>query len=153
GSVHMGLGLVEAVAADAISVDVLTCTQRWQQNTCAGRIETWVADRPLDAAFQPGTEPSGVREFGTTPAGTPSWIQVRATLDRDAPASATIRLRAWGSGDDVTVDSGGDTEALARTGPASPWTALWLGLASIGTGLLVTRLARVRRNAAEGAER
>ncbi len=147
GAVHIGLGLApEAVAADAIDVDVLACPQRWVGQDCAGAAEAWVVDAPLDQAFVPLTR-EGTREFATTDAGTPVWVQVRATLNRhEADVKATLRLAAWGGGELVSAGSdGGNGGKLADTGAGGVLQTLALGGASIGTGLVVARLAGGRR--------
>ena len=154
GAVHIGLGLVaDAVAADAITVDVLACPERWEGESCPGDAESWVAGGQLDQAFLPATNSdSGTREFGSTAAGTPVWVQVRATLDReDDDVKATLRIAAWGGGEVVSAESGGGKGdgSLAYTGSDGTLETLALAGAAIGTGLLVARFAGGRRRDAD----
>lgn len=149
GAVHIGLGLAEdAVSAEAIDVDVLACPDRWQGDTCPGDAESWVAGKPLSEAFQPVTH-DGTREFGVTEAGTPVWVQVRATLTRpDTEVKAGLKLAAWGGGELVSAETDDDparTGTLAHTGAVGTFESLALAGAAIGTGLVVARAAGARR--------
>ncbi len=152
GAIHVGLGLgADSVDANALNVDVLACTERWQGVTCPGTVQTWVVDTPLDQAFLPSTH-GDTHEFASTPAGTPVWVQVRATLEHDDPAmTATLRLDAWGGGEVVSAESGGSGSgngsegSLAYTGASGIEENLALAGAAIGTGLVVARLAGRRR--------
>jgi signal peptidase len=151
GAVHVGLGLgSDSVNADALKVDVLACTERWQDETCPGTAEAWVVDTGLDHAFVPATH-GDTREFGTTAAGDPVWVQVRATLENDDPdVKASLKLAAWGGGELVSAesDNGGRSGAegsLAYTGADGIPETLALAGAAIGTGLVVARLAGGRR--------
>jgi signal peptidase len=151
GAVHVGLGLGDgSVDANALKVDVLACTERWQDETCPGTAEAWVVDTGLDQAFVPATH-GDTREFGTTAAGDPVWVQVRATLDRDdADVKASLKLAAWGGGEVVSAESdtnggSGAEGSLAYTGADGIPETLALAGAAIGTGLVVARLAGGRR--------
>jgi signal peptidase len=150
GAVHVGLGLAGgSVDANALKVDVLACTERWQGDTCAGDAEAWITDAPLDQAFLPSTH-GDTRELGATAAGDPVWVLVRATLDRaDADVNATLRLDAWGAGEVVSAESDGDGSGngsgLAYTGVDGVPETLALAGATIGTGLVAARLAGGRR--------
>lgn len=158
GAVHVGLSLLPGmVEADALSVDVQACPERWQGDTCAGIAHTWVAATPLDGAFLPATHQDS-RELGSTPAGTPIWVLVRATLTRAEPdIRATLKVAAWGSGEVVEAvsDNGGGNGAkpgedgLAFTGSGGALATLGLGGAAIASGLLVARLAGARRRKAD----
>ncbi len=151
GAIHVGLGLAEgSVAADALTVDVLACPQRWQAEACNGDAQAWLIDAPLDRAFLPSTH-GDTREFGSTAAGDPIWVQVRATLSRPEPqVKATLKLDAWGAGEIVSAESDGDGghgsgNGLAHTGADGIAETLALAGAAIGTGLLFARLAGGRR--------
>jgi signal peptidase len=155
GAVHVGLGLVDgSVAADALRVDVLACPERWQGETCSGAAESWISDATLDQAFLPSTH-GDTRELGTTAAGDPVWVQVRATLDRQEPnVSATLKVDAWGAGEMVSAETDGNGghgsgNGLAYTGADGISETLALAGAAIGTGLVVARLAGGRRRDAE----
>lgn len=150
GAVHIGLGLgADAVDANALNVDVLACTERWEGSTCPGAEQSWVVDTPLDRAFLPADH-GDTHEFASTPAGTPVWVQVRATLEREEPAvSVTLKLDAWGGGELVSAEAGkgggGSEGSLAYTGADGIAEDLALAGAAIGTGLVVARLAGRRR--------
>lgn len=154
GAVHIGLGLgADSVDAGALNVDVRACTERWQGTTCPGDVQTWVVDTPLDQAFLPSTH-GDTREFVSTKAGVPVWVQVRATLrQEDTDMTARLRLDAWGGGEAVSAESGsgggGSEGSLAYTGADGIAENLALAGAAIGTGLVVARLAGGRRRDAE----
>jgi hypothetical protein len=162
GAVHIGLGLTSGtVAADALTVDVQVCPERWQGETCTGIAQTWVSARPLDRAFVPATH-DDAREFGTTPAGIPIWILVRATLNRDEPeVKATLKVAAWGGGEVVEAVSDGDgaggrngggTGGLAYTGADGTVETLALAGVAVVSGLALARLAGARRRARENGD-
>jgi signal peptidase len=160
GALHIGLSLAPGtVAADALTVDVMACPQRWQGETCAGVVQTWVSARPLNLAFLPATH-SDAREFATTPAGTPLWILVRATLNREAPdVKATMRIAAWGGGEVVEAVSDGNGSGggsghsgLAYTGSDGTVETLALAGVAVVSGLVVSRLAGGRRRGSEDRE-
>lgn len=151
GAVHVGLGLVTgAVNADALTVDVAACSERWQGLTCPSGGEAWVTGVPLDLAFLPSTH-DDTRELGVTEAGLPLWVQVRATLQHGgSDVSANLKLAAWGAGEVVSAETDdGDGEGsgggLAHTGTDGIPETLALAGAAIGTGLVVARLAGGRR--------
>jgi hypothetical protein len=151
GAVHVGLGLAPgSVAADALTVDVLACPERWQGEICSGDAESWVSDAALDQAFLPSTH-GDTRELGATDAGDPVWVQVRATLARQQQnVTATLKIDAWGAGEMVSAETdggGGDGsgDGLAYTGTDGITETLALAGAAIGTGLVVARLAGGRR--------
>lgn len=154
GAVHVGLGVAAgSVAVDALRVDVLSCPERWQGETCNGAAESWVNDTPLDQAFLPATH-GDTRELGVTPAGDPVWVQVRATLARqEENVNATLRVDAWGAGEVVSAETDGGGKGhgngLALTGADGIPQTLALAGAAIGTGLVVARLAGGRRRDAE----
>ncbi|HSK34419.1 MAG TPA: hypothetical protein VK903_13110 [Propionicimonas sp.] len=157
GALHIGLALsAETVKADALTVDVQACPERWQGESCTGIAQTWVSAAPLDQAFLPATH-ADAREFGTTPAGTPIWILVRATLNRDEPeVQATFKLAAWGGGEVVEAVSdggGGDRQGgLAATGADGTFQTLVLAGVAVVSGLVVARLAGGRRRGSEDRE-
>ena len=152
GAVHVGLGLAAGSAnADALTVDVAACPERWQAGTCAAGAQEWVTGTPLDQAFLPATH-DDTRELGVTEAGIPIWVQVRATLNREDPdVHANLKLAAWGAGELVDAVSDGDgdgsgsSDDLAYTGAGGVTRTLALAGAAIGTGLVVVRLAGGRR--------
>lgn len=150
GAVHVGLGLAAgATAPHALTVDVLSCPQRWQGETCPGGAQSWVTGAGLDQAFLPATH-GDTREFGAVEAGTPMWVLVRAVLHReDEDVRATLKLDAWGGGELVSAETGGDGSGrggqLAYTGANGLSDTLALAGAAIGTGLVVARLAGRRR--------
>ena len=156
---HIGLGLAgESVNADAVLVDALSCSERWEDTTCPGVSEEWILDTPLDQAFLPSTH-ADTREFASIFAGDPIWVQIRATLDREEPdLSATLKLDAWGAGEVVSSETdedggsdSGSSGSLAYTGADGIHTSLALAGAAIGTGLVVARLAgRSRRGTGRG---
>lgn len=154
GAVHVGLGLAGgSVAADALSVDVLACPERWQGETCAGDAQAWVVDSTLDQAFLPSTH-GDTRELGQTQAGDPVWVLVRATLDRqEQDLKATLKLDAWGAGEVVSAESDGSgghgSGDLAYTGADGIPESLAVAGAAIGTGLILARLAGGRRRDAD----
>lgn len=155
GAVHVGVGLeAGSVAADLLTVDVLSCTERWQGETCPGAAEAWVLDTALDQAFLPSTH-GDTRELTATSAGDPVWVQVRATLARhEQNVKATLKVDAWGAGEVVSAESdgGGGTgpgNGLASTGADGIPQTLALAGAAIGTGLVVARLAGGRRRDAD----
>jgi len=157
GALHIGLALsAGTVKADALTVDVQACPERWQGESCTGIAQTWVSARPLDQAFLPATH-ADAREFGTTPAGTPIWILVRATLNRDEPeVKATLKLAAWGGGEVVEAVSdgggGGRQGGLASTGADGTFQTLVLAGVAVVSGLVVARLAGGRRRGSEDRE-
>lgn len=150
GLIHIGVGLVpEAVNAAAIDVAVLACPVRWVGSECAGPSRAWVVDAALDQAFL-ATSQSDTKELGTTDAGVPVWVQVRATLKQQtSDVNATLKLAAWGGGEMVDATSDGDGSgngsSLAYTGSDGLFETLALGGAAIGTGLVVARLAGRRQ--------
>jgi signal peptidase len=151
GAVHVGLGLAPgSVAADALTVDVLACPERWQGEICSGDAESWVSDAALDQAFLPSTH-GDTRELGATDAGDPVWVQVRATLARQQQdVTATLKIDAWGAGEMVSAETDGGSgdgsgDGLAYTGADGITETLALAGAAIGTGLVVARLAGGRR--------
>ncbi|MCC6497206.1 MAG: hypothetical protein IT193_13215 [Propionibacteriaceae bacterium] len=147
GAVHIGLGLAPGtVDAGALTVDVQACSERWIADTCPGTVNHWVTATPLDQAFVPATH-DNTRELGSTPAGTPVWILVRATLTGSAPdVNAIMKLAAWGAGEAVMAESdGGGRGGLANTGSDGTLETLALAGAAIGSGLVVARLAGGRR--------
>ncbi|HEY3340305.1 MAG TPA: hypothetical protein VGK18_17530 [Propionicimonas sp.] len=160
GALHVGLSLAPGmVEADALTVDVMACPQRWQGETCSGVAQTWVSAKPLSQAFLPATH-SEAHEFATTPAGTPIWILVRATLNREAPqVTATMKITAWGGGEVVEAVSDGNGGGrgnghggLAYTGSDGTVETLALAGVAIFSGLVVARLAGGRRRASEDRE-
>lgn len=160
GALHIGLSLAPGqVEADALTVDVMACPQRWQGETCSGVPQTWVTATPLSSAFLPATH-ADAREFATTPAGTPVWILVRATLNREAPeVRATMKVTAWGGGEVVEAVSdgnGGDDKGgrggLAYSGSEGTLETLALAGAAVMSGLVVARLAGTRRKASKDGE-
>lgn len=149
GMVHIGLGLgADSVAADALNVDVLSCTERWQGTSCPGAAESWVVGTALDQAFLPPTH-GDTREFASTAADVAVWVLVRATLDHGTETAATLQLDAWGDGELVSAETGnggaGADGRLAYTGANGITENLALAGAAIGTGLVVARLAGRRR--------
>lgn len=149
GAVHIGLGLTAGtVDAGALTVDVQACSQRWVAGTCAGTVQDWVTATSLDQAFVPATH-EDTRELGSTAAGTPVWILVRATLSGSATeVNATMKLAAWGAGEAVSAETDGGGKGhhgLARTGSDGTLETLALAGAAIGSGLVVARLAGGRR--------
>jgi len=156
GALHIGLSLAPgAVEADSLTVDVKACPERWQGETCNGVAQTWVSAEPLDRAFLPVTH-SDTHEFAMTPAGTPIWILVRATLNREAPqVKATMKIAAWGGGEVVEAvsdDNGGGAgghSGLAYTGSDGTFETLALAGAAVVSGLIVARLAGGRRRGSE----
>jgi len=161
GALHIGLSLAPGtVEADALTVDVMACPQRWQGETCSGVVQTWVSAKSLDRAFLPATH-SDSHEFATTPAGTPIWVLVRATLNREAPeVRATMRIAAWGGGEVVEAVSDGDGGGsgggghggLAYTGSDGTFETLALAGVAVVSGLVVARLAGRRRRGSEDRE-
>ena len=158
GALHVGLGLSsDSVDANALQVDVLACSERWKGATCTGTRLSWVTATPLDRAFVPVTH-NDTRELGSTPAGTPIWILVRATLSREAPeVKATMKIAAWGGGEVVEAVSddpgnGGGHGGLAYTGSDGTLETLALAGVAIVTGLVVARLAGARRRETEDGE-
>ncbi len=162
GALHIGLGLAAGmVDADALTVDVQSCPERWQGQTCTGGAQTLVSAKPLDRAIVPATH-QDAREFAMTPAGTPIWILVRATLNREAPeVKATMKVIAWGGGEVVEAVSddsggggggGGSHGGLAYTGSDGTLETLALAGVAVVSGLVVARLAGGRRRASEDRE-
>ncbi len=160
GALHIGLSLAPGeVDADALTVDVMACPQRWRGETCSGMPQTWVSATSLSRAFLPATH-ADAREFAVTPAGTPVWILVRATLNREAPeVRATMKVTAWGGGEVVEAvsdDNGGGSTGgnggLAHTGSTGTFETLALAGAAVISGLVVARLAGTRRRASEDRE-
>jgi signal peptidase len=156
GALHIGLSLApEMVDADALTVDVMACPERWKGETCTGVAQTWVSAKPLSEAFLPATH-ADAREFATTPAGTPIWILVRATLNREAPeVKATMKVTAWGGGEVVEAvsDNGGSGAGghggLAYTGSDGIFETLALAGVAVVSGLVVASLAGRRRRGSE----
>lgn len=156
GALHIGLSLAPGtVEADALTVDVMACPVRWQRGTCNGVAQTWVSAEPLDRAFLPVTH-SDTHEFAMTPAGTPIWILVRATLNREAPeVKATMKIAAWGGGEVVEAVSDGNGggagghSGLAYTGSDGTFETLALAGVAVVSGLVVSRLAGARRRGSE----
>lgn len=155
GALHIGLGLApDSVSTNALQVDVLACPQRWTGQTCSGLSQSWVSATPLDQAFLPATHDDS-RELGGTDAGTPIWILVRATLTREAPeVSATLKITAWGAGEIVSAESDGNggnggSGGLANTGFGGTLGNLALAGVAITSGLVVSRLAGMRRRASD----
>ncbi len=156
GALHIGLSLAPGtVEADALTVDVKACPERWQGETCNGVAQTWVSAEPLDRAFLPVTH-SDTHEFAMTPAGTPIWILVRATLNREAPqVKATMKIAAWGGGEVVEAVSDGNGggagghSGLAYTGSDGTVETLALAGVAVVSGLVVSRLAGGRRRGSE----
>lgn len=150
GAIHIGLGLAaDSVDANALTVDVLACPERWQGLICPGDAEAWVVDAALDQAFLPSTH-GDTREFASTDAGVPVWVQVRATLDHEDPAlKATLKIAAWGGGEMVSAETdnggSGSSHGLAYTGIGGIPETLAVAGAAIGAGLVVARLAGRRR--------
>jgi signal peptidase len=161
GALHLGLSLAPGmVDADALTVDVMACPQRWQGATCAGVAQTWVSAKPLSQAFLPATH-EGAHEFATTPAGIPIWILVRATLSREEPSvQATMKVTAWGGGEvvDAVSDGGGSGGSgsghggLAYTGSDGIFETLALAGVAVASGFAVARLAGWRRRSSEDRE-
>jgi signal peptidase len=152
GAVHVGLGLAAgSVNAGALTVDVATCPERWQNGSCPAGAQEWITAASLDQAFLPATH-GDTRELVVTEAGVPVWVQVRATLNReDSDVRAKLKLAAWGAGElvdavsDEDEDGSGPSGELAYTGADGITETLALAGAAIGTGLVVARLAGGRR--------
>jgi hypothetical protein len=145
------------MAADALTVEVKACSERWRDEACTGVMQNWVAPTTLDLAFVPATH-NGSRELGSTPAGTPVWVLVRATMNRQNPEiRATLKIDAWGSGEAVSAESdgggGGGKDAgrggLAYTGSGGAIQTLALAGVAVVSGLVLARLAGRRRSTAE----
>jgi len=160
GALHIGLSLAPGtVDAEALTVDVMSCPQRWQGETCDGVAQTWVSTKPLDRAFLPVTH-SDTHEFATTPAGTPIWILVRVTLNREAPeVKATMKVAAWGGGEVVEAVSDGNGggsrgghSGLAYTGSDGTVETLAFAGIAVVSGLVMARLAGGRRRASKDRE-
>lgn len=156
GQLHIGLSLAPGtVAAEALTVEVKACPERWQGEVCTGVVQDWVAATTLDRAFVPATH-NGSRELGTTPAGTPIWVLVRATMNRQDPEiKATLKIDAWGSGEAVSAESdggggkNGGKNGLASTGSDGTYQTLALAGVAVVSGIALARLAGRRRSDAE----
>jgi hypothetical protein len=118
-------------------------------------VQTWVSDTSLGQAFLPVTH-DDTRELGETPAGTPIWILVRATMTRPAPEiKATMKIAAWGGGEIVSAETdsngggGNGHGGLAYTGTGGTFETLAIAGVAIVSGLAVARLAGGRRRDAD----
>ena len=156
-STSASASLPDSVAADALTVDVLACPQRWQGETCPGdRRELGGRRPPLDQAFLPVHSRRHPRVRRRPPPVPRCGCRSGRPSNRDDQnVKATLKVAAWGGGEVVSAESDGDGgkrrsgHGLAYTGSDGIAATLALAGVSIGTGLVVARLAGGRRRETE----
>lgn len=155
GTVHLGVAAVAPLPdVGDFTLQVDACDERWVAGVCATGETTWLPPTDLVTAVAPTTT-FGAREVGSMDSDSQTWLMLTVTMTAASqPQPAQLRLWAWGAGPALSVGgSTTDPGGLAMTGMAlSLFPPLLLSVGALGTGLLISSIARRRREVAEGGD-
>jgi hypothetical protein len=111
-----------AEARDAVTLTVLSCSERWTTDRCPAGSHELLSTESLDRLTA-----SGLRPLTSFPSDEQRWLRITVELRDDSPrlagAEADVLLRATGAGDDLEItpdEPGGDAPDGAGSGSSSP---------------------------------
>lgn len=134
--VQVGAREPEGVIALELAADHQATGFRVSVHECTAEGEDCARELLAPAEIGPeGTEVGGQR------AGETLWYRISVQLTGDEPARTVLTFTARGHGDEVSTD--GEAE-LPGTG-MSPWLPVGLAAGALAVGILLARLAAVRR--------
>jgi signal peptidase len=146
GIVNLGVAASGVMVAPGnLTIGVRACPVRWVAGVCSGTASTWVTTTDLATLVATPTA-FGARQIGSMNAAVQRWLLIAVTLTAPTPTpgdSAQLRLQAWGAGGPLATGPGRLASTGGNTGGWFPPTAL--AFAAIGLGLLISTVARRRR--------
>jgi signal peptidase len=144
--IHLGLSAEGTrQSLDAFDVAVTSCAVPWAGSRCPGMSTVLVTEQSVADAVRPAG-PTGIRHLESMPSGEQRWVNVQVTLARSGSVggSATLRVHAWGAGDETVATT--SPTVLADTGTNALPAAL-IGIVAVAVGLVLPRIVGRRKRA------